>query len=186
MTIEELAQIVLQKLEEHKIPYMVVGSLASNMHGAPRATQDADIVIDCDRKSLEEFMASLQPEFYADSDMARDAYRHRSMFNVIHYQSGFKVDLIIRGVSDFDQEEFRRRTRLPFQGFQRWVATPEDTILSKLEWSKLGESERQFSDAVNIAVIQASSLDREYMKRWASNLNISSLLEKLLDQVDQT
>ena len=121
MTIEEVAQIVLQALEEHKIAYMVVGALASNMHGVPRSTQDADIVIECDTTSLEEFVASLQPKFYADKEMALDAYRRRSMFNVIHFQSGFKVDLIVRGMDEFDHEEFSRKIQLPFRGFQRWV-----------------------------------------------------------------
>jgi hypothetical protein len=186
MTIEEVAQIVLQALEEHNIPYMVVDALASNMHGIPRSTYDAVIVIEPNQSSLEEFVTFLQPDFYADKEMALDAFRRRTMFNVIHFQSSFKVDLIVRGETEFDTEEFNRRTLLLFQGFQRWIASPEDTILSKLEWSKHGESERQFNDAVNIAQVQISSLDRNYLKHWAEKLNIGQLLQKLFNEIEKS
>jgi len=184
VTVEEVAQLVLQALEEHEIAYMVVGSLASNIHGVPRATQDADIVIECNKPSLDSFMDSLQGNFYADKQMALDALKNRSMFNVIHYSSGFKIDLIVRKSRSFDLEEFERRIQMDFRGAARWVASPEDTVLAKLEWSQMSESERQFYDAVNIAKIQRSKLDIQYLKRWANELNISKLLDKLFEVVN--
>lgn len=185
MTVEEVAQLVLQALEEHEIAYMVVGSLASNMHGVPRATQDADIVIECNKPSLDSFMDSLQGNFYADKQMALDALKNRSMFNVIHYSSGFKIDLIVRKLRSFDLEEFERRIQMDFRGAARWVASPEDTILAKLEWSQMSESERQLMDAVNIARIQGSALDRNYLQTWANELRVTDLLTKLFYLIDQ-
>ena len=92
-------------------------------------------------------MDSLQGDFYADKQMALDALKNRFMFNVIHYSSGIKIDLIVRKLRSFDSEEFKRRIQMDFRGTARWVATPEDTILAKLEWSQLSESERQFNVA---------------------------------------
>jgi hypothetical protein len=43
---EESLQIILDRLEERGIAYMITGSFASNVHGMPRATQDADVVIE--------------------------------------------------------------------------------------------------------------------------------------------
>jgi len=45
MTHEDALELLLSKLDECKIPYMITGSFASNIHGLPRATQDADIII---------------------------------------------------------------------------------------------------------------------------------------------
>lgn len=42
MSPEEALQLVLDKLECSEIEYMLTGSFASNMHGVPRATYDAD------------------------------------------------------------------------------------------------------------------------------------------------
>lgn len=36
---------VLKALESAGVPYMLTGSFASSFHGAPRTTQDVDIVI---------------------------------------------------------------------------------------------------------------------------------------------
>jgi hypothetical protein len=37
---------VIRRLDEAGVPFMVSGSLASSLHGQPRATNDIDIVID--------------------------------------------------------------------------------------------------------------------------------------------
>ena len=60
----------------------------------------------------------------------------------------------------------------------------EDTILAKLEWSKLSGSERQFNDALNIAKLQMGNLDRAYLEEWARQLDISGLLVKLLHEAE--
>jgi hypothetical protein len=53
LTLEDALRLVLSKLDDCGIPYMITGSFASNIHGVPRATQDADIVIEADAKALD-------------------------------------------------------------------------------------------------------------------------------------
>lgn len=89
--------------------------------------------------------------------------RIEGMFNVIHLETGFKIDLIIRKSRPFSRAEFARRLTAEMAGRPRWFASPEDVILSKLEWSKMGNSERQFLDALNVARVQGRSLDRAYL-----------------------
>ncbi|MBW2703155.1 MAG: hypothetical protein JRF33_20205 [Deltaproteobacteria bacterium] len=67
-------------------------------------------------------------------------------------------------------------------GKERWFASPEDVILTKLEWSKLGQSERQFRDALSVAQIQGESLDLSYLQHWATQLDVGDLLSRLLDE----
>ena len=179
MSPEEALQVVLDKLEGCGIDYMLTGSFASNMHGVPRTTYDADIVIEVEPGSLDEFVRSLGDEFYVSREAAREAVSSGSMFNVIHLETGFKVDFIIRKSRPFSKEEFSRREKSILLGKPRWFATPEDVVLAKLEWSKLGESERQFLDAVSVAKVQGENLDRSYLEKWAKELVIEELLQRL-------
>ena len=109
MSPEEALQLILDKLEGCGIDYMLTGSFASNMHGVPRTTYDADIVIEIEPSSLDEFVRGLGYQFYMSREAVREAVSSRSMFNVIHLESGFKVDFIIRKTRAFSKEEFSRR-----------------------------------------------------------------------------
>jgi hypothetical protein len=184
MTAEDTLQIVLSKLDVCRIPYMITGSFGSNMFGVPRATQDADIVIHTNRRALDGFIKSLGDEFYVSAEAAREALEKERIFNVVHLNTGFKVDLIVRKSRPFSKTEFSRRKQSPFLGRDRWFATPEDIILCKLEWAKMGNSERHFSDALNVAKIQKKGLDREYIRRWSEELNVGELVEKLFKEID--
>ena len=180
---EEVLKIVVEKLEACGIAYMIVGSFASNIHGKPRTTHDADVVIEIDEPSLEKFAQSLGNDFYFDVETAKDAIRRNFMCNALHYDTGFKIDFFIRKNRAFALSEFKRKKMDDFLGRPCWFATAEDTILAKLEWSKMGESERQFSDAVNIAKIQKQILDFAYLHRWAGDLQVGDLLDKLMQEL---
>lgn len=175
---------VIEKLEACGISYMIVGSHASNSYGFPRATHDADVVVEIGPQKINEFSAALGDEFYFDVVAAKEALKLGIMFNIIHYETGFKIDLIFLGDKAFNEQEFKRRRLASFVGRQCWFATPEDTILAKLEWSKKGDSERQFLDAVNVAKVQAKNLDFEYLRYWAADLQIEEQLNKLLEEIE--
>jgi hypothetical protein len=102
------------------------------------------------------------------------------MFNVIDFSGGWKADLIVRKDRPFSIEELRRRQPGLLQGASLPVATPEDVILSKLEWSKITPSERQLRDALHVAVVQWARLDQQYLRRWAPSLGVADQLEELL------
>lgn len=180
---EEILQLILSKLEDSGIPYMITGSFASNMHGVPRSTYDADLVIEGDRRLVQEFIASLGNEFYTSADAVDEALKRGRMFNAVHLETGFKVDFIIKKNRPFSREEFSRREKADYLGKTRWFATPEDVILAKLEWSKMGDSERQFIDALSVAKVQGTTLDRSYLEKWAAELTVSDLLERLFQEI---
>ncbi len=180
MTQEEVLQEVLQRLEDFDIHYMVAGSYASNQYSAPRATFDADVIIECDEHTLRMLMRSFPDDYYADEQAAMDALHHRSLCGVLHKPSGFKVDLIFLKDRRFSTYEFKRRTLRPFHGAERWISSPEDVILSKLEWSKMGNSERQLNDALAIVKTQREKLDVPYLTEWAKQLHVEDMLNDLL------
>lgn len=182
MTLDERSLSgVIKILETLEIPYMVTGSLASSHHGRPRTTDDADLVIEPTRESLERLVAALsEAGFYADADRARDALRDRRQFNVIDTQTAFKVDVIVRKERPFSQAEFGRRQRSELvPGLSVSLATAEDTIVAKLEWArKAGESERQLKDVAGVLDVR-KDLDRDYIARWARELGVLDLWERL-------
>lgn len=113
---------------------MVVGSFASTAHGEPRTTRDLELVIDPSLAQLDGVVGALDPAlFHVDRDVARDALRRRSMFNVIEITTGWKLDLVIRKARPFSVEEMRRRTPTRILGIEVPIATAEDTIIAKLE-----------------------------------------------------
>jgi hypothetical protein len=152
-------------LTASEIRYMVCGSFASSFHGEPRATKDVDLVIDCSREQLRRFLHQLHgTPWYVNDVAAMDALEQRTMFNVIDPDSGWKADLIVRKDRAFSVCEFeRRQTAAALEGdpVMLALATPEDTILSKLEWSLGSQSDQQYRDALRVAIVGFDQIDRD-------------------------
>ncbi len=85
----------------------------------------------------------------------------------------------------YSWQEFSRRKNTTLMGMSLWILSPEDSILSKLEWSKGRESQTQFKDALGVIVVQWDSLDFDYLKKWAKELRIQDSLEQLLKQAQE-
>jgi hypothetical protein len=147
VTQEEVVAGVVDVLERLGVVYMVAGPFASNFHGVPRMTQDADLVIEIDEPGVVRLVRALEHTFYVSEDAAREAVRLRRLFNAIHLETGFKVDLVVKKDRPFSDEELKRRGQGRLAGRLVSIASAEDTILSKLEWSRDGRSDRQFADA---------------------------------------
>lgn len=172
---------VMQALEEQGVSCVLVGSLGTSYFGLPRATIDSDIVADLREDQVEGLASALEEKFYVDRGMIRWPLQHRSMFNVVHYDTNFKVDVYLLGESRFDRSEFARRVRIDFEhAGQADLATPEDLVLSKLRWYRMGEevSERQWADVLGVLRVRGESLDRAYLDRWAAELGVADLLER--------
>lgn len=184
----EFIQAICAALENAGIRYMIGGSVASSIHGPHRSTNDVDIVIAPTPDQLDLFLSAVSayPENYVSRTAALEAHRRRSMFNVIDTPSGHKADLIFLKARPFSESELERRVRIPFAGQEIYVASAEDVILSKLEWSKLGESERQFLDALKVAVMKGRQLDIGYLQKWAVELGVVEGLNELLRQVRES
>lgn len=178
---------IAQVLDELNIPYLVVGSVASSLLGFSRTTNDADIVADIQLDQIPKLFEALKDDFYIDEQAVRSAVLERRSFNVIHFDSVFKVDVYLPSADEFGQQQLKRRrpeVLLPDSSQTIFIATPEDTILAKLSWYRRGGevSERQLTDAVGIIKVQNQRLDVSYLREWADQLNVRDLLEKVLEK----
>jgi hypothetical protein len=171
--IGELLGRVTAALDANGIPYMLTGSLASSMYGIPRATNDIDIVISATREQVLAVVQLFQRVgLTVAQEAAVAALRNKTQFNVIDFPRGLKVDLIVRKDRDFSVTEFDRRETHEVEGMRLTIATPEDVLLAKLEWAKMGDSERQLVDAAGIVKVQGEALDMDYVERWVEDLGL--------------
>lgn len=175
---------VVDALERMGVPYMVAGSVASSMHGVPRTTLDADLVARIEERHARPLVEALGAAYYSDEEMIRDAVRHGSSFNLIHHGSMVKVDVFVAKSRPYDVGALARRRRGRIGDLEVDAATPEDVILSKLEWYESGgrTSERQWGDVLGLLRIHGDALDLPYLHRWASELHVGELLDRALAQ----
>jgi len=183
----EVTLKVTSVLEELGIPYLIGGSLASTLYGMVRSTQDSDIVAEMETEHVQSFVAALKNEFFIDDEMIADAVKTNSSFNIIHRDTMFKVDVFIPRPRPFLQSQISRAQKQTFSlesEVSAKFASPEDTILSKLEWYRMGGevSDRQWRDILGVLKIRAGELDIDYLRKWAGELNVSDLLERVLNE----
>lgn len=180
---------VLHELSRLGVRYYVGGSVASSVHGASRSTLDVDLAAEIDEAAAQALVAALQNEYYVSQEAVVEAVRRRSCFNLIHLVTSFKVDVFVSRGREFDRQAQDRAVvemigetnPLPAR-----IATAEDILLIKLEWFRLGNetSERQWNDIIAVARLQGDRLDREYLSRWANELAVADLLQRLFAEVD--
>lgn len=171
---------VIRKLESENIPYMVVGSIASMIYGEPRMTHDMDLVIDIlpeDAQKLENLFPL--EEFHCPPiEVLNSEITHRGQFNLIHQNTGIKIDLMVRKNNDHSKMEFSRRQKVPFwQGSEVYLATPEDVIIKKLSFYREGGSEKHLKDIRGM--MAESHIDKEYLNHWIQKLHLSSEWEEI-------
>jgi len=179
--------IVTSELERLGVTHIVGGSLASSLHGVPRATNDADIVAAMREEHVDAFVHTLHSTFYVDADMIRDAIVQRAEFNVIELATMFKVDVFVPLMDIVTRAELRRGVATLVDAERNLtmrLATPEDIIVQKLSWYERGAriSERQWTDALGVLMVQKNRLDLDYLRETAILLGVEKLLEQALEQ----
>ncbi|HBC45561.1 MAG TPA: hypothetical protein DEO84_01015 [candidate division Zixibacteria bacterium] len=181
MSQQELVIKVLRVLDRAGIQYMVTGSLVSSLQGEPRSTHDIDIVVSINKGDIDTLITAFpQPDYYLDREAIVEAIANKSLFNLIDVNGGDKVDFWLLTNDPFDRSRFSRATIEQVFGYGMRISTPEDTILMKLKWLNLaGESHKQYLDALRVFEVQRTKLDFEYIQKWAKELEVESLLDRL-------
>lgn len=125
----ELIRRAVRTLDTFAIPYALVGSWGSGIYGEPRFTRDIDIVLDLNLALVPQFCAAFPTsEFYLSEAAVRDAVRTRFQFNLIHPESGNKIDFILTRPESWNRRQLERRRRIELrladEAFGVYVAVP--------------------------------------------------------------
>ena len=164
--------------------YAVVGSFASSARGIFRATNDIDLVSDLTVEHAFRFSSGLREDFYLDDEesLRKSIQAHRS-FNLIHFDSSFKVDIFVPDHVDFGWIQLKHRAREsigPGNSAKVYISTAEDIILAKLIWfTKAGSvSSLQWKDILGVFATQSTRLDLDYLNQQAAELGLETLLQR--------
>ena len=172
---------VIRVLQTHQIPYMLVGAFSSNAYGYPRATKDADIVIEYEEGVLKKICESLGSDFKLDPQTGFELMTG-SIRNILTFTpTKFEIELFRLGKDPHHQERFARRRRLPLPDLQieAVIPTAEDVVIQKLRWQR----DKDLADVRIVMAVQAARLDWSYVQQWTDQHGTTELLNRLKSQL---
>lgn len=183
MTADEAVVAVLDALEAVGIPYMIVGSLASNFHGIPRSTRDADFVIELVPGSLQRLGDALPSDLKLQLQGSFEVVTGTTRYIVELVNSPFVCELFVRSDDPHDQERFRRRQLVRVLDRVAFVASAEDMIVTKLRWADEAHRAKDREDIRNMLAVRGPELDWMYLQRWSAEHGTAALLEQIRSSI---
>ena len=163
------------------VRHAIGGSVASSLHGYPRATMAVDLVAALPSSRVDDFVRALGDRYYVDPISVREAVLREDSFNIIHNETILKVDVFVVCDVAFAREELDRANEVTTVTGQRlWVVSAEDIVVEKLRWWRRGGgiSDPQWPDVTGVLEEQGEAFDFVYAERRAADLGVSDLLAR--------
>jgi hypothetical protein len=176
----DLVLRLIDILEATGVQYMLVGSYSSNYYGRPRSTKDADFVVIITPDQLNAVARALGGDFQLDHQMSFETVTMTTRYIINHPATAFTIELFVLTGDAHDQERFRRRQHVDFEGRAAWLPTAEDVVVTKLRWSKGGKRSKDIDDIAQLLAVRGSKLDLAYIRPWCDQHGTRSLFEQLL------
>lgn len=183
---EQLLSRLVATLERLGIPYAIGGSHATMAFGHARHTLDIDVVVELSPSTLRDLCAAFPfPEFYTSDEGARTAVARGGTFNIIHPESGQKVDFFVPR-DDFERGEIARAVRAPTTGGgEALFVSPEDIIVMKMRYFEMGESDKHLTDSAVVLQRLGDRVDRDYIEERAAEFGLDDIWKAVLKRVDE-
>jgi hypothetical protein len=180
---DEAVIALLDALDALAISYVLTGSLASNFHGVPRSTRDADIVVALPPGGLERLAEALPPELTLDAQGAFETVTGTTRHVVRLRDSVFVLELFLLSDDPHDVERFARRLRVQALGRHIWVPAVEDVVVTKLRWAAGGGRAKDVEDVRNVLAVSGEHVDWTYVRDWCAQHGTTALLEQVLQSL---
>ncbi len=176
-------------LDDVGLDWVLGGSLASSLVGEPRATLDIDVAVVLERRNVEALVAAVRADYYVSEPMVLEAVEHGSSFNLLHFGTGFKIDVFVLTDDALDRRQLAGRQTVTLDdGTTIWVGSPIDQVLRKLRWFQSGGevSDRQWRDVMAILTVQAQRIDHAELLAAADQLGLGPLASRAIAALDET
>jgi len=176
MDAPDLLELFVAPLDRGRVPYMIVGSIASIQYGEPRYTADIDLTLSLPVARAHEIPTFFpEPDYYCpplDVLIVELQRRERAHFNVIHLPSGFKGDFYPCHHQPYYEWAMAHRRSVEIDGHPRCFAPPEYVILWKLLYYREGQSEKHLRDISAMLFVQGDSIDINILEQAIAALGL--------------
>lgn len=179
MQSDEAMIAVVSALDAQHIPYMLVGSFATNVYGVPRSTQDADIVAQLQPGDVTALAQRLGPPFRLDPQMTFETVTATTRYVLRLDDDPFTIELFLLSDDPHDRERFARRRREQIPRGNVFIPTVEDVIISKIRWLRAAGRRKDIEDVENVIAVQGDRIDWEYVNHWCDCHETRELLDKV-------
>ena len=180
----DLIKYLVDAFEKIGIRYFITGSIASIFYGEPRFTNDIDVVAEIKEMHIPKLLESFpENEFYISEAAIRDAINRKYQFNIIHPNSGLKIDVIISKSTSFNESRFKRARKIDvLDGIKANFASPEDVIIMKMRYYKKGGSDKHLRDILSILEISNEIIDKKYIEKWVNDFALNEIWQAIIDK----
>jgi hypothetical protein len=179
MNTGDIVFAVIDYLNEHDVPYMLVGSLATNVYCVPRSTEDGDIVVNLSVSQVAKQIVAANSKISFDPQLTFESVTATRKIVLRSEEHNFEVELFQLSEDEHDQMRFSRRVKVNTMGRDVWIASLEDMIVTKLCWSQGAGREKDISDSRNLIGVQHEFIDWPYVESWCDRHGTRQLLDRL-------
>ena len=122
-------QDVFRSFQHHDVRYIVIGGIASVLHGVPRATFDLDILIEATPENAERLLRALLDAGLGSASLtsAADLLAHE----ITMFKDRIRVDVQTSTPGLTFQEAWTHHQVVSYQDQQFFIVSREDLIRSK-------------------------------------------------------
>jgi Nucleotidyl transferase AbiEii toxin, Type IV TA system len=181
----DLLVCIARVCEDLDLTYAVGGSIASMAYGEPRYTRDIDVVVQLTPENASAFAARFpRPDFYVDHALVLETAQGGGQFNIIHIESGMKIDIYVP-VDSLQHEQLTHARVMTPLGVPARVSGPEELIVMKMRYYALGDTERHLRDVASMLRVSGAKIDRARITKLADELGLSQIWEALRRRLDE-
>lgn len=177
---EELLAKLGMALDEHNIPYMVIGGQAVLLYGEPRLTRDIDVTLGVGVNALPQIVEISQKLHLKSLSTNIVEFVEQTM--VLPSQdevTGIRVDFIFSFTS-YERQAIQRARGVSIQKATVKFASPEDVIIHKIFSGRARDI-----DDVRSILFKNPSIDTSYIKKWLAEFDESLSGEEFLKKFEE-
>lgn len=121
------------------------------------------------------------PEFYSppleviEAESSRDTHGH---CNVIHNESMMRADVYFAGSDEFIAWALGRRVLREVQREAVLFAPVEYVIVNKLQYFRMGKSDRHLRDVARMVAVSGPEIDQRALDDWIARLDLAAEWQK--------